>query len=149
MQNKHQTFFSFFGGPTYGEGGPLVGPNAQLFPKMHFEGPPKPVPLHLHPPRGFYSKGAYQRLVTNGKRAQRLPLFCGTYPFSDNNSYVLFWVMSRSGPGIATVILGKTLPKWVEPPENVHRNMTFSFRMTSIKSTLIAEINKKKSQISL
>ena len=21
MQNKHQTFFSFFGGPTYGEGG--------------------------------------------------------------------------------------------------------------------------------
>ena len=21
-------------------GGPLVGPNAQLFPKMHFEGPP-------------------------------------------------------------------------------------------------------------
>ena len=42
MQNKHRTFFSFFGGPTYaeGEGGLLVGPNAQLFPKMDFEGPP-------------------------------------------------------------------------------------------------------------
>ena len=30
------------GGPTYGEGGggPLVGPKAQLFPKMRFEGSP-------------------------------------------------------------------------------------------------------------
>ena len=42
MQNKHKTFFSFFGGPTYGDGGggPPVGPNAQLFPKNHFDGPP-------------------------------------------------------------------------------------------------------------
>ena len=42
MQNKHQTFFSFFGGPTYGEGGggPLVGPKAQVFPKIYFDGTP-------------------------------------------------------------------------------------------------------------
>ena len=40
MQNK-QKKISFFGGPTYGEGGgggPLVGPNAQVFPKTNFEG---------------------------------------------------------------------------------------------------------------
>ena len=42
MQNKHETFFSFFGGPTYGEGGggPLVGPKAQVFPKNYFDGTP-------------------------------------------------------------------------------------------------------------
>ena len=45
MQNKHETFFSFFGGPTYGEGGggPLVGPKAQVFPKNYFDGTPKPL----------------------------------------------------------------------------------------------------------
>ena len=41
MQNKHLTFFSLFGGPTYGKGGgPLAGPNAKLFPKINFDGPP-------------------------------------------------------------------------------------------------------------
>ena len=45
MQNKHQTFFSFFGGPTYGEGGggPLVGPKAQVFPKKNSDGTPNIV----------------------------------------------------------------------------------------------------------
>ena len=56
MQNKHETFFSFFGGPTYGEGGgggPLVGPKAQVFPKINFDGTP-------------YSLGAFFTTTSSG-----------------------------------------------------------------------------------
>ena len=55
MQNKHKTCFSFFGGPTYGEGvgGPLVGPNAQLFPKNNFDGSPNEYE-HQVPRKSLY-----------------------------------------------------------------------------------------------
>ena len=50
MQNKHHFFLLFLAAQLTGRagGGALVGPNAKLFPKMHFEGPPNIIKIdHL------------------------------------------------------------------------------------------------------
>ena len=45
MQNKHEIFSSKFGIPTYreGDGGPTIGSNSQLFPKIESKGSPLPM----------------------------------------------------------------------------------------------------------